>query len=336
MNIDLSLLSKYRTQLMGFAMLWVTLHHFGISLKINYLQIIANKIILAGYGGVDIFLFLSGIGVYYSWTKNSSTSYFYKKRLSRILPCYIVITATGAIIEVLYYNYPVSHIFTSITFIEFYTEKSTPLTFTWFIPAILIFYLITPILFKYIISQKKFGLSIALLIIGSIIINQGVSAMNVDFSINYFTDKLPVRFPVYILGIYIGYLIYNKVIMPSYVVYISIIVSLISTIYYFAYQDYILQTGQYNLWGYLFLIMAPAISIMLAYNLNIFSQYKYPVLSYIGIYSLTFYLLQVKVLIILIDATEQFHNKTRFLAFVIVALLAMPVQKICDKLFRIK
>ena len=59
--MNFTLVSKYRTELMGIATLWVMLFHYG---NIN-IPIIDNLRII-GYGGVDIFLFLSGIGLSFS------------------------------------------------------------------------------------------------------------------------------------------------------------------------------------------------------------------------------------------------------------------------------
>lgn len=82
-NIQLALLSKYRTQLMGFAMLWIVLYHLPL---IFYIPVI-SEIKWCGYTGVDIFFLLSGMGVYFSWSKTPSTSHFIKRELSGHLHC---------------------------------------------------------------------------------------------------------------------------------------------------------------------------------------------------------------------------------------------------------
>ncbi|WP_308859946.1 acyltransferase family protein [Lactobacillus delbrueckii] len=45
-----------------------------------------------GSTGVDFFLFLSGMGLFYSLTKNDDICQFYKKRLVRILPAYLLVS----------------------------------------------------------------------------------------------------------------------------------------------------------------------------------------------------------------------------------------------------
>ena len=85
-NSEISLLSKYRTQLMGLAMLLILIFHTGIDVKsVNVIRSIKD----IGDVGVDIFLLLSGIGLYFSYSKNNDKKYFYKKRVLRILPTFI-------------------------------------------------------------------------------------------------------------------------------------------------------------------------------------------------------------------------------------------------------
>lgn len=58
-------LSKYRGVLMGFAILWVMYFHIPIK-SVTEVGWFIHRI---GFYGVDIFLFLSGLGVYFSLTK---------------------------------------------------------------------------------------------------------------------------------------------------------------------------------------------------------------------------------------------------------------------------
>lgn len=59
-------LSKYRSELMGVAMLWVMLFHaYGLKLGVPLL----DQIKALGFGGVDVFLLLSGMGQYVSLSK---------------------------------------------------------------------------------------------------------------------------------------------------------------------------------------------------------------------------------------------------------------------------
>ena len=83
--MDYSLIYKHRTAVMGAAALMILLFHFGACLY-DSLQIpVVTRVLSCGNIGVDIFLFLSGIGLYCSVTKDSRPLPFYRRRISRVL-----------------------------------------------------------------------------------------------------------------------------------------------------------------------------------------------------------------------------------------------------------
>lgn len=70
---------------MGIAALWVLAVHaldFGIRLP-GKLAVI-EKLMSYGQVGVDMFFFLSGIGIFYSLEKETKLTLFYGKRLKRV------------------------------------------------------------------------------------------------------------------------------------------------------------------------------------------------------------------------------------------------------------
>lgn len=62
----LSLLSKYRTECMGLAILFVLFVH-SVDFGIHYPSVIV-KFSMVGQIGVNVFFMVSGIGMYYSLT----------------------------------------------------------------------------------------------------------------------------------------------------------------------------------------------------------------------------------------------------------------------------
>ena len=65
---DLNVISGERAGLFGAAILWIMLFHSTLRLTWPPLHLIKAT----GYAGVDVFLFLSGIGLYYSMEKDPS------------------------------------------------------------------------------------------------------------------------------------------------------------------------------------------------------------------------------------------------------------------------
>lgn len=90
-SIDLNLINKYRKELFGIASCMIVFHHLTVKGSGNPLADIYMFLRLLGAMGVDIFLFLSGIGLVNSYEKKYSIKKFYIRRCKRILPAYLCI-----------------------------------------------------------------------------------------------------------------------------------------------------------------------------------------------------------------------------------------------------
>lgn len=87
------LLSKYKGELYGFSILWIMIFH-GLNFKNTGLPKIFKFIsgfLKHGNCGVEVFLFLSGVYLYYSMRKDDNVLSFYKKRVLRVyLPVLVI------------------------------------------------------------------------------------------------------------------------------------------------------------------------------------------------------------------------------------------------------
>ena len=75
-TLTYEIFSKYRNVLMGIATLSVLIFHFTDDCRIykyNFEGIIQFFNRYVSSTGVDIFLFLSGFGLYYAWKKNNNS-----------------------------------------------------------------------------------------------------------------------------------------------------------------------------------------------------------------------------------------------------------------------
>ena len=176
------LLSEYRTQIMGFAILWIILHHIGFFSMYAFNPIV-NFFIKLGSCGVDIFLVLSSFGLYMSYSNNSDIKRFYKRRLIRILPAFLII--------VLFFH--IKHLGESLS-IGFWISEFLA---NWYISFILLAYLFYPLI--YYIQKKKCFLPILVACI--------LSLMGTIWLINIHEDSIhdvPMlmvqRIPVFCLG----------------------------------------------------------------------------------------------------------------------------------------
>ncbi len=70
-DIELANISRFRGELMGAAMLFIILFHVGLPREDAFYGLRRM-----GNVGVDMFLFLSGIGLWFSWVKNPDVKRF--------------------------------------------------------------------------------------------------------------------------------------------------------------------------------------------------------------------------------------------------------------------
>ena len=155
-----TVITKYRSSLMGIAMLSVFLFHsMGDWMPTMICNIAANGAI-----GVDVFLFLSSIGLTYSITKNPSVTAFYKRRVLRIMPTYwFIMTCVYLFVFILtavhimpdnYYRIPrnFGEFIQAYTTIGYWIRDG--LFYLWYIPAILLLYILFPFVHKLFVVSK--------------------------------------------------------------------------------------------------------------------------------------------------------------------------------------
>lgn len=185
--------SDNRTSIMGISMISVMLFHQNcISIfPFNFFHVF-------GYWGVDIFLFLSGIGLVRSYESNSLIL-FYKHRIIRIIPSCLMCGT----LKYVSYKFFLSHI--PIMKDGFYVSWLTTICFDlWFIPTIIILYSITPLLYHVLKINTFFSVSCILIIF---FFNGLVLSPKVGF--NWFSPVgilvwTIARLPVFTAGIFLG------------------------------------------------------------------------------------------------------------------------------------
>ena len=148
-------LSKFRSELMGLACLWVILHHNSFDWP-NALESL-ERFALYGNLGVDIFLLLSGVGLYYAWAKQPKLGDFYARRFVRLLVPYVLFAVPYWAWKDLYLGHG--------SFLMDVTQLSLPLKgiiTTWYIPAIAVMYLLYPLIAKLLFSGDRWTRTVVL------------------------------------------------------------------------------------------------------------------------------------------------------------------------------
>ncbi len=182
-------MTKYRLALFGLAVIWIFFRHTFYYNQILYS--IFSPIVQIGDCGVDIFMFLSGFGLYFSYGKCKSKLEFYKKRVLRILPMVIFLLAVFAIFaDVVQGKNPTTIIRPGYWFISIYANY-------WFIGAILLFYTLFPFIYSCVKKKARlFTIISVILSLAGIYCIHFCNVAALGQLVLYFA-----RFPVFVLGV---------------------------------------------------------------------------------------------------------------------------------------
>lgn len=311
---------KYRSHLMGVAILWVVFFHT----QINVTGKITEFVWRTGYGGVDIFFFLSGIGVFYSLKKNSIKE-FYIRRMKRIMPAYLpVVILTFILYNVRHWN--------GISFSAFVSwikqiagnvfmvgwMNQVEGQFNWYVQAVMWFYLAAP-LFVTVIRElgddrRKMGVFwSSLLLIQFPFMNTAI-------------HKMPARILIFALGIYMiwQYEEKKKVCVPNGLLYLLTVVGI--GILYFVYAYIPDWLEMYGLYWFPFVLIVPGLCMILCRGIAVLERYKIVAwllksLEHIGKASFEIYLIHI-LLFDFVLSTIGLKGNTEWILSAVLAIVA--------------
>lgn len=197
--MEYRVLSRYRSELMGVAMLWVMLFHsFDLDLGVPLL----NSVRAAGFGGVDIFIFLSSMGLAMSLIhRKQPFGEYMGRRARRILPAYYMVMIPYTLLLILWQGAPWSDLFWNSTLLYYWVHRC-PGAFNWYVCGATCFYLLTPPVLHWLLEQKR--KKRLLLAVGAGII--GGLALCQLLVQEWYGEYLDIfyRIPIFFLGLLVG------------------------------------------------------------------------------------------------------------------------------------
>lgn len=193
-------LSRTRSELMGFAMIWVMLFHaYGLTFRFRPL----NAFRQVGYSGVDIFLLLSAMGIYVSLSRANAQEgrgglgRFYARRLIRVLPAFWLVAGAYSLFLVQKGRIGWDTLLWNLSALYYWFQ--IPGTFNWYIPALLAFYLLAPFyvkLFRRCPDNRK-----ALLTAASLPLSYLLYRIVARLGLSFFVCRLPA----FAMGVLLGH-----------------------------------------------------------------------------------------------------------------------------------
>lgn len=305
---------------MGIAILWVMFFHSKLDVSFfPLLELIKG----CGNAGVDIFMFVSGFGIYYSLNKNTSLKVYYKNRLLRILPYYLPIVLLFSLYLYSKGIWGMDIVIKNLLTISYWTWTGLNQMFDWYVPAILVVYMVAPLFYKFFKKNK----TIACLTV--IVIFYVLSFFLLDSKYVYLLF-IVMRVPVFIAGFWVAD--YNKNHKDAKLGTKGIIASIIAFIIGFGslYYVYSFYPGNvstnYVMYGIAIFIFP--LCMFYCYFFSLFPNFKFPFLNLCGTYSLTLYIFHERVMEVLVLNGITQHMD--IMAFIITFILAIGWTKLID------
>lgn len=201
-SIELGNISRFRAEQMGAAMLFVILFHVALDRGDPFYGLRR-----CGNVGVDIFLFLSGVGLWFAWTKTPSVSHFYRRRLIRILPTWLICSTAFYLRDYLgarRFSKDIVDLIGDIT-INWDFWLYDELTF-WYIPAIMMLYTIAPFYMILIRKHPMYRWLPLISIIWCVMVQWVIPIHNAVGHLEIFWSRVPI----FLLGINFGSIVQRK------------------------------------------------------------------------------------------------------------------------------
>ncbi len=186
--VELGKISKYRSELMGFAIIIVMLFHVPLSRLDPFFGLRRM-----GNLGVDIFFFLSGIGLWYSWAKQQDWRRFYLNRALRIYPAWLIVAG--------YFYISRFHGTTTASYVDLAGDiivnwdfwLHDELTF-WYVPATMMLYLFAPPYMELVRRHPIYRWIVVLPLMWCIIVQYVAPVHQAVGHIEIFWSRVPIFF----------------------------------------------------------------------------------------------------------------------------------------------
>ena len=334
--IELSTISRYRGELMGAAMLFIILFHVYLPRTDMFFGLRRM-----GNVGVDIFFFLSGLGLWYSWVKSEEKLpslsggvggrlfSFYKRRYLRVYPAWFIMACLFYIPDF------VNHGGHSVSLIDLFGDilinwdfwLHDELTF-WYIPATMMLYMVAPFYMMLILRQPVYRWLPVAMVMWCVMVQWVLPIHQAVGHIEIFWSRVPIFF----IGINMGEAVRRKDTLPAAAFWLLLLLFLMS----FGSSVYLEQIrhGRFPLFVERMLYIPLTITGILLLNMLLqrLPGWVNYCLRFVGTISLEIYLIHVHFVLHYIEPYRLGYWPTVLLCIVITLPLAWILHQLLERI----
>lgn len=274
-----------------------------------------------GHYGVDIFFFASGIGCWFSLSKNQETAPFFWRRVKRIMPVYLTFIVIWSAFQIITSKMPAGSILGNALGVEFF-RKSNKWNFNWYISGMWISYLLAPLFYSCVRSLSKAKSAAVLLFLYILTIP--------------FIGYVPYLIILTRLSVfYLGFMTAESAEKGESVTLVQIIIMdiiavvaiILTGVLYNAFPEHKFDWG---LGWYPAIAVVPGICVTLSVLFDKISKTKiYDIFAFVGKYTFEIYLVHVFLFeFILAKYPIPTNYGTEFLAYAVSLVCALALNKI--------
>ena len=306
---DLYELSNVRAWLMGVATLLVTFYHsqyldlFSSSfLTKTRLLSLVTRIHKTGNCGVDLFVFLSGFGLFFSYSRLKERNIhplkaFYLRRYGKVLPPILVVT-------ILTYGFlgtdSVADWFRKVFLYGCYIPNQGGGNF-WYFSYLMGLYMIYPLVHRAVCGRRYGHFGAAVLITCSVAVAMILRSLVPEYYYGR-ADLMLTRFPAFVMGVWLGKMSLKHRIIPAIIPIAAFPLSIALLVFVADSPD---SFYDYRFYTYCFLVIAISLSHAWIFSHIQKSRFFFRSVCLIGSYSLEIYL---------IYETVYYHSRQVFAA----------------------
>ena len=319
-SIELANISRFRAEQMGAAMLFVILFHVALDRGDPFYGLRR-----CGNVGVDIFLFLSGVGLWFSWVKTPDVLRFYRRRLLRIVPTWIVVATAFYLPDYLgarRFSHSIVDLIGDIT-INWDFWLHDELTF-WYVPAIMALYLVAPWYMRLVQSRPVYRWLPLLMVIWCVMVQWVLPIHHAVDHIEIFWSRVPIFF----IGINFGEMVRTHRQLPSEAVWL-LLVTFLMTFGTCLYLEQV-RHGQFPLFVERMLYIPFTVCTVLVMN-RIFRrtpQWVNRSFRLVGALSLEAYLIHIHFVLVYVQP----YHLGYWLTFLVTVAITLPIAWLLQRL----